>query len=153
MQVQKIVLSKGYEFDLVTDGVRETADGNTAIITFVPGEYTVEQLLEIWKGNSTISVKLGDTSIHVINNMTNCSSVSLVPDYLIRTIHVCPECGVEVEATAINCYNCNAAFENGPAIQQIRGTVCVAKIQVPNINDRMNDAEESIEDIINTILG
>lgn len=148
--MEKVVLSKGYEFELVTDGI--VARDNYITVKFVPGEYTVEQLLAMWKGNSTIQVKLDETAVREFKGFMTCSEVTLTPDYLISTKFVCPECETEVGPHFVNCPNCNASFEHPKMIER-RGTVCTVKCSIPDINARMSDAEESIEDIINEILG
>ena len=148
--MEKIVLSKGYEFDLVAGGISEY--DNKLEISFKPGKYTVEQLLEMFEGNDIFTVKNGTISIQVFRNYTNCKSINLELNYFIDSTFVCPECHVPVESDATNCASCNATFE-GPEVQEVRGPVAKIVCVVPDINDRMNDAEESIEDLINTILG
>ena len=148
--MEKVVLSKGYEFELVP-GATSTRD-NVIYVTFKPGEKTVEELLSIWEGNDTVSIKIDDTTIQVYKNFTRCTNISIIPNYFICNEYVCPECGTVVEPTATTCPSCNAAFE-APNMVEVRDTVCTVKCTIPNINDRMADVEESIGDIINTILG
>lgn len=148
--MEKVVLSKGYEFELIPNAV-STRD-NTISITFKPGDKTAEELLAIWEGNDKMSVKIDATDIHVYTNFTRCMGITLTPNYLISTEYVCPECGTLVEPSATTCPSCNAAFES-PKMTEIRDTVCTVKCTIPDINDRMSDVEESIGDIINTILG
>lgn len=148
--MEKVVLSRGYEFELVPNAV--STRNNVIYITFKPGEKTAEELLAIWEGNDTMSVKINDTSIKVYNNFTRCTGVTLIPSYLISNEYVCPECGTAVDPTATTCPSCNAAFE-APKMVEVRDTVCTVKCTIPDINDRMTDVEESIGDIINTILG
>lgn len=47
--MEKVVLSKGYEFELVPNAV--SVSGDVISVTFKPGDKTVEQLLAIWEGN------------------------------------------------------------------------------------------------------
>lgn len=148
--MEKVVLSNGNEFELVPNAT--STSGNILTVTFKPGTKTVEELLSIWEGNDAITVKVDDTSIQVYNNYTRCTAVTAIPDYLISIKHVCPECGVEVAADAKTCDACNAAFE-APTVTEERVKVCVVKVSIPDINDRVADVEDSINDIINTVLG
>jgi len=148
--MEKIVLSKGYEFELVPNGI--ATSGNDVTVTFLPGDYTVEELMGIWAGNTTMTVKIDDTSIRVLNGYTKCNNMTRITDYLICNKYYCPQCHAEVEPTATKCAECNAAFE-APTMEEVRATVCKVICNIPNINDRMSDAEDAIEDIIDTILG
>lgn len=148
--MEKVVLSKGYEFETVTDAIRTGTD--YAAFTFIPGEFTMDQLVNIWEGNNQIKFCIDDKEVRVFNNFTRVNQMTLIPRYLIKTLFKCPECGVEVEPDAVNCHACNAAFER-PESEAIIGPVYTVKLTLPDINDRMADAEDSIEDIINTILG
>ena len=44
-------------------------------------------------------------------------------------------------------------FLEAPEMKEIRATVCTVKCAIPDINARMTDVEESVSDIISTILG
>ena len=148
--MEKVVLSKGYEFEIVPNAV--STPSNALQITFLPGTYTAEQLLAIWAGNSTITITVDDTAIRQFKGYTVFSNLNIIADYLISTKYVCPECKAEVEPTATTCATCNAAFE-APELVETRGTVCTVKVTIPDINNRMDNAEDAIEDIIDTILG
>lgn len=148
--MEKIILSKGYEFDLVAGGISEY--DNKLEISFIPGEYTVEQLLEMFEGNNTFTVKNSNVSVQVFKNYINCKSINLELDCFIDSTTVCPECHAPVKSNATDCASCNATFES-PEIQEVHAPVAKIVCVIPDINDRMNDAEESIEDLINTILG
>lgn len=149
--MEKVVLSKGYEFELVPNAV--SVSGDVISVTLKPGDKTVEQLLAIWEGNDVMTVKIDDTAIQVHNNFTHCIAVTVVPNYLVGTEYVCPECGVVLDdPMATTCPACNAAFE-APEMKEIRAAVCTVKCAIPDINARMSDVEESVSDIINTILG
>lgn len=148
--MEKVVLSKGYEFELIPNAVN--ANNSVITITFKPGDKTVEELLSIWSGNETMTVKIDDTSINVYTNYTKCASVTVTPNYLISTEYVCPACGAALEdPNATTCTVCDATFE-APAMNEIRGTVCTIKCMVPDINDRMNDVEDSVDDLISSML-
>ena len=148
--MEKVVLSKGYEFELVPNAVN--VSGDVISVTFKPGDKTIEELLSIWEGNDTMTVKIDETDIQVHNNFTRCASVTVTPNYLVSTEYVCPECGAMVEPIATTCSQCNATFE-APKMIEIRATVCTVKCSIPDINDRMTDVEDSVSDIISTILG
>lgn len=148
--MEKVVLSNGSEFELVPNAT--STSGNVLTVTFKPGEKTVEELLSLWEGNDSISVKVDDTSIQVYSNYTHCAAVTIIPDYLVSTKYECPECSAEVAADATTCAACNATFE-APTLVEERVKVCTVKVSIPDINDRMTDVEDSVNDIINTILG
>lgn len=150
--MEKIVLSTGYEFELIPNAVHETSNGEKLTVTFKPGDKTAEELLKIWSGNDTITAKIDETTIQVHKNFTSCASVSVIPNYLVGTKYVCPECGTEVESDATTCPNCNATFE-APTMEEIRETVCTVICVIPDLTDRVTDVESSVDDIINTILG
>ena len=84
--MEKVVLSKGYEFELVPNAV--SVSGDVISITFKPGDKTVEQLLAIWEGNDVMTVKIDETAIQVHSNFTHCTAVTLVPNYLVGTEYV-----------------------------------------------------------------
>ena len=149
--MEKIVFSKGYEFELAPNGVIHSTN-KQLVLTFLPGEYTAEELLDICSGNTEITYKQGDTAIQTNRNYILCNEVAIIRDYMIRTEYHCPVCDAVVDAGATTCSSCNAAFE-GPNMVEIRGTVARVTVQIPNIDARMNDAENAIEDIIRSILG
>lgn len=148
--MEKVVLSKGYEFELIPNAV--SVRGNDISITFKPGDKTIEQLMNIWEGNNTMTVKIDDASVQVHSNYTKFKAITITPNYLISTEYTCPECGEKVAPTDTTCPTCNAAFET-PNMTEVRDTVCTVKCSIPDINDRMSDVEDSISDIISTILG
>ncbi len=58
--MSKVVLSNGYEFSLVANGTN--VGNNNVTITFIPGDYTLEQLETMWTGNANIKVVLDEGS-------------------------------------------------------------------------------------------
>ena len=147
--MEKVVLSKGYEFDLIPNGVIGGAE--KAEFRFLPGETSVADMIDAWTDNDEIVVQNGETSVSFYRNMTICNSVELLNDYWYDTKYVCPECGAEVAIDATTCPECNAAFD-APNAEELRGLVCHTKVATPDINARMSDAEDAIEDIIATII-
>lgn len=149
--MEKVVLSKGYEFELVPNAV--SANSNVITITFKkPSDKTIEQLLGIWEGNDTLTVKIDETSINVYTNFTKCTSVTVTPNYLVSTEYKCPECGAMLaDPNATTCTECDATFD-APTMTEVRDTVCTVKCMVPDINDRMNDVEDSVDDLIGSML-
>ena len=147
--MEKVVLSSGYEFDIVPNGYR--VEKNSVTFTFLPLEYTVEQLMGFWNNLSAITVKNGETSIRVFSNYSKCDSMTRVTNYLLENKYYCPECHTEVEPTATTCPSCNAAFED-PTMEEVRVVVCKVTCEIPDVNDRLADAEDAIEDIINSIF-
>ena len=148
--METVILSDGHEFELVSNGVSRYE--NDLEIKFQPGEFTVEQLIKMWNGNDTITVKDENVSLRVFRGFTVCNVVTIELDYFIDTQFVCPECDHKVDFSATTCDSCNAAFE-APKTKEVRGPVCTVKCSMPNLNDRMSDAEDAIEDLIGTILG
>lgn len=147
--MEKVILSNGQEFDLVPGGIDATKK-DCVTFTFVPGEHTVEQLMEMWANNSKITVKNGKVSMQTFENFTKCNYVSIIKDYKIDTVPVCPKCKMEVDFFATEC-KCGEKFE-GPTMKETRGTVCVVRVHIPDINDRMTDAENAIEGLISSSL-
>ena len=148
--MEKVVLSNGAEFELIPNAV--STAGNVLTVLFKPGDKTAEQMISLWENNETITVKVGDADIQRYANYTLFKSVTITPNYLISTEYVCPECGAAVDHMATTCPECNAAFD-APKMVEVRDTVCTVKVAIPDINDRMNDVEDSIGDIISTLLG
>lgn len=147
--MEKVVLSKGYEFELVSNGVAGGSD--KAEFKFLPGETSLADMIDIWSDNDLITVQNGETSTSFYRNMTVCNSVELINDYWYDTKYVCPECGAEVAIDATTCPECNATFE-APEAQELRALVCSVKVAVPDINARVSDVEDAVEDIIATII-
>lgn len=148
--MEKVVLSNGQEFELVVNGVSE---GNPLSLSFLPQEYGVEQLMTIFSGNDTIKVvDTNGTSLHVFRNYTICNEMTRVNHYHDYDAYVCPVCKQEVPAESTVCPHCSAEYEHPDTVEHYVD-MCVAKLTIPDINDRMDDAEDAIEDIIETILG
>lgn len=150
--MEKVVLSKGYEFELIPNAVSVTGDVIT--VMFKPGDKTIEELLKIWAGNDTMSVKIDETSIQVHSGYTVCKDITVTPNYLISTEYACPKCGADIAPNATECTACSAVFAEGeaPVMKEVRGTVCTVKCSIPDINARMTDVEDSVASIIDTIL-
>ena len=150
--MQKVILSNGPEFELVPDGLRHTSEG--VFFTFILGEKTLDQILKDWTGNDTITVKMEDISIQMFENYTKCTKVNIIPDYLIKTIPVCPTCGLDVGPGEVKCPHeeCAAEFPDGPDYRDIHDNVCTVCVNMANINDRMKDAENAIDCIIASSL-
>ena len=150
--MEKVVLSKGYEFELIPNAVNVT--GDTISITFKPGDKPVDELLNIWTGNDKMSVKIDETDIQVHSGYTVCKAVAVIPNYLIGTEYTCPKCNADIAPNATECAACGAVFAEGeaPVMKEIRANVCTVKCSIPDINARMTDVEDSVADIIGTIL-
>lgn len=149
--MEKIVLSNGNEYELIPNAVHP-ASTNVLMITFKPGDTTVEEMLAIWSDNDTLTVKVDDTSIQVYTGYTECKSVTLTPNYLIGVKYVCPMCGTEVAHDATTCPSCDAAFD-APTMEEIRANVCTVKVGIQDTNTRLTNVEDSVDDIIDSILG
>lgn len=148
--MEKLVLSNGNQFDIVAGGVSER--GDTLSFTFILGDKTAEQILSIFTGANTMTVKNGDTSIKVYSGYTVCKEVTVRPDYYYDTEYHCPECDAKVAFDATVCPECQAEFE-APKSVVLTTTVCTVLCAVPDINSRMTDVENTVSDVILTMLG
>jgi len=120
----KVVLSNGYEFELVANGISSGAD--TISATFKPLEYTIAQLEQMWTGNSLIKVVLGEDD--TIGNYEGYIKVKTI--------------------SKINDYEESVDEEGNPVLITVCNVVCAKA----DINDRVHNVEEAVEDIINYIL-
>ena len=148
--MDKLVLANGNEFDLVVGGVSERS--NYMELTFFLGEHTAEEILNIFNGNETMTVKSGDTLIKVYTGYSVCKEVTIKPDYFYDTEYHCPECDATVPFDTTVCPECQAEFES-PTPVELRTTACTVKCYVPDINSRVTDVENALDSIIFTMLG
>ena len=150
--MEKLVLSNGAEYRLVTDGVNEYNGVLTLKVRPMEGATkTAEEVLADFTGNDTITAKIDNTSIQVITGMTVVKNVQLVPNFVIETKYVCPECGADVENTATTCAACNATFD-GPTMKEVTATIFVVNVGAPDINERLTQLESSVDMIGSTML-
>lgn len=150
--MEKLVLSNGAEYLLCTDGVNSYNGTATFKVRPLEGETkTTEDVLTDFTGNDTITAKIDDTSIRVITGMTVATSVSLIPNYVIDTNYLCPECGATVENTATTCDTCNATFD-APTMNEVIANIYVVIVSSPDVNDRLSTIETSIDLLGSAIL-
>ena len=150
--MEKLVLSNGAEYLLCTDGVNQYNDVATFKVRPMEGvTKTAEEVLADFTGNDTITAKIDDTAIRIITGMTVVKNVQLVPNFVINTNYVCPECGVEVENTATTCNACNATFD-APTMKEVTATIFVVNVGAPDINERLTQLESSVDMIGSTML-
>ena len=150
--MEKLVLSNGAEYLLCTDGVNQYNGVATFKVRPMEGvTKTAEEVLADFTGNDTITAKIDNTSIQVITGMTVVKNVQLVPNFVINTNYVCPECGVEVENTATTCTACNATFD-APTLNEVKANIFVVNVGAPDINERLTQLESSIDMIGSTML-
>ena len=150
--MEKLVLSNGAEYLLVTDGVNQYNGVATFKVRPMEGETkTVEDVLTDFTGNETFTAMIDDTSVRVITGMTNVKDVTLVPNYIINTNYVCPECGAEVESTATTCASCNATFD-APTLNEVKANIFVINVTAPDVNERLTQLESNVDMIGSTML-
>ena len=150
--MEKLVLSNGAEYRLVTDGVNEYNGVLTLKVRPMEGATkTAAEVLADFTGNDTITAKLDDNAIRIFINHTKVKEVSLVPNFVVNTKYVCPECNEPVENTATTCAKCNATFD-APTITEETDTIFVLNVTAPDVNDRLNDVESAITEIGASLL-
>ena len=150
--MEKLVLSNGAEYLLCTDGVNQYNGVATFKVRPMEGvTKTAEEVLADFTGNDTITAKIDNTSIQVITGMTVVKNVQLVPNFVINTNYVCPECGVEVENTATTCNACNATFD-APTLNEVKANIFIVNVSAPDVNERMASLESSVDMIGSTLL-
>lgn len=150
--MEKLVLSNGAEYLLCTDGVNQYNDVATFKVRPMEGvTKTAEEVLADFTGNYTITAKVDDTAIQIITGKTVVRNVQLVPNFVIETKYVCPECGADVENTATTCTACDATFD-GPTMKEVTATIFVVNVGAPDINERLTTLENSVDIIGSTIL-
>lgn len=150
--MEKLVLSNGAEYLLCTDGVNQYNDVATFKVRPMEGvTKTAEEVLADFSGNDTITAKVDDTAIQIITGKTVVRNVQLVPNFVIETKYVCPECGADVENTATTCAACNATFD-GPTMKEVTATIFIVNVGAPDVNERLTTLEASIDIIGSTLL-
>ena len=150
--MEKLVLSNGAEYRLVTDGVNEYNGVLTLKVRPMEGATkTAEEVLADFTGNDTITAKIDDTAIRIFTNYTKVKEVRLVPNFVVNTKYVCPECNEPVENTATTCEKCNATFD-APTITEETDTIFILNVTAPDVNDRLNDVESAITEIGASLL-
>jgi hypothetical protein len=122
MSLSKVVLSNGNEFDLVANAVTEGA--NSLSITFLPGEFTVEGLENVWAGNDLIKVVTGDTLIQNFKGFTYVKSIQKNNPDLVEK-------------------------EEGEEPGEV---TCTVTLTSEDLAERVSNVEDAVEDIIATIL-
>lgn len=150
--MEKLVLSNGVEYRLVTDGVNEYNGVLTLKVRPMEGvTKTTEEVLEDFTDNDTITAKIDDTAIRIFTNYTKVKDVKLVPNFVVNTKYECPECKETVESTATTCEKCNATFD-APELAEETDTIFVLNITAPDVNDRLNDIETAVTEIGASLL-
>ena len=150
--MEKLVLSNGAEYLLCVDGVNQYNGVATFKVRPMEGvTKTAEEVLADFTGNDTITAKIDDTAIRIITGMTVVKNVQLVPNFVINTNYVCPECGVVVENTATTCNACNATFD-APTLNEVKANIFIVNVSAPDVNERMASLESSVDMIGSTLL-
>lgn len=112
---------------------------------------TAEEVLADFSGNDTITAKIDDTAVQIITGKTVVRNVQLVPNFVINTKYVCPECGADVENTATTCTACNATFD-GPTMKEVTATIFVVNVGAPDVNERLAALEANVDMMGSTLL-
>lgn len=150
--MEKLVLSNGAEYLLCVDGVNQYNGVATFKVRPMEGvTKTAEDVLADFTGNDTITAKIDNISIQVITGMTVVKNVQLVPNFVINTKYVCPECGADVENTATTCAACNATFD-APTLSEVKANIFIVNVSAPDVNERMAQLESSVDMIGSTML-
>ena len=150
--MEKLVLSNGAEYRLVTDGVNEYNGVLTLKVRPMEGvTKTTEEVLEDFTDNDTITAKIDDTAFRIFTNYTKVKDVKLIPNFVVNTKYECPECKETVESAAITCEKCNATFD-APELAEETDTIFVLNITAPDVNDRLNDIESAVTEIGASLL-
>ena len=128
--MSKVVLPSGYEFELAADGYGGGSDN--VFFTILSGDTSLENLEAIFTGVDHFKVVGGD-------DMDNPSIVANYYGYTrVQTLTKIPE------------YYIGASDEDGnPIYVSVSTITCIKRA----IEDRMTDVEDSIDDIVMTILG
>ena len=123
--MSKVVLSNGYEFELANNTY--SAESSTLSFTFISDGYTLEEIENIFTGVNSFKVVDGEDSIANYYGYPRVDVLSRYPEFYL---------GVNPET--------------GDAIYKAVTTITLSK---PDIDARVSDIEDSIYDIIDTILG
>lgn len=139
--MSKVVLSNGYEFSLVANGTN--VGNNNVSITFIPGDYTLEQLETMWTGNANIKVVLDEGSqagetIANYANYVNVSSISKNNQY--------PK---ETTTTTTDSTTTDSTTTTEEEYQTVVTVVCAKG----DLTSRVSNLESSVDDLVNAIIG
>lgn len=158
--ISTVKLSKGYEFSLCGhDVINDTIE----FTILFDGTYTAEQMLEIWKGNTSFVLTLVDEfeniSVENYEMYTICSLVTLLPHSAYKEIHrICKSChNIIMDDEAHICPNCEANLQNDDTTELIAQYVedkllCKIVCRKATPIERIADIENAIETLINAAL-
>lgn len=132
--MSKVVLSNGYEFALVANGTN--VGTNNVSVTFIPGEYTLEQLETMWTGNANIKVILDEGS-QAGETIANYAGYEIV-----TSISKNNQYPAEVEA-----------LTDDETTEEKYQTVVTVVCSKGDIEARVSDLETSVDDLVNAIIG
>lgn len=132
--MSKVVLSNGYEFALVANGTN--VGTNNVSVTFIPGEYTLEQLETMWTGNANIKVILDEGS-QAGETIANYAGYEIV-----TSISKNNQYPAETEA-----------LTDDETTEEKYQTVVTVVCSKGDIEARVSDLETSVDDLVNAIIG
>jgi hypothetical protein len=126
--MSKVVLSNGYEFSLVANGTSTGTDSVSC--TFIPDDYTLEQLETMWTGNETIKVVLdeGSDAGETIANYTGYVYVKTI--------------------SKNNQYPKEGSIEGEEEYISVVSVTCTTA----DLNQRVTDLESSVDDLVSAII-
>ena len=127
--MSKVILSTGYEFTLADNGF--SASDNKVGFTIICNDKTLEEIETIFTGVEEFKVSVGeDEDPDYIAKYYGYTSIEELSKYPRYSNGIDQQTGEEIFNTAIM-------------------ITCIKK----SVEDRLNDIEESVDDIISTILG
>lgn len=132
--MSKVVLSNGYEFSLVANGTN--VGNNNVSITFIPGDYTLEQLETMWTGNSNIKVVLDEGS-EAGETIANYSGYEIVSSITKNNQYPAETTTVTDDTTTEETYQ----------------TVVSVVVSKGDVEARVSNLETTVDDLVNAVIG
>ena len=128
--MSKVILSTGYEFTLADNGYG--ASDNSVNFTIICNDKTLEEIETAFTGVEEFKVALGNDGEdpNFIAKYYGFTAISEIAKYPRFSNGIDPETVEEIFNTAVT-------------------VVCIKKA----VEDRLNDIEESVDDIVSAILG
>lgn len=132
--MSKVVLSNGYEFSLVANGTN--VGNNNVSITFIPGDYTLEQLETMWTGNSNIKVVLDEGSL-AGETIANYAGYEIVLSITKNNQYPAETTTVTDDTTTGEEYQ----------------TVVSVVVSKGDVESRVSNLETTVDDLVNAVIG
>lgn len=132
--MSKVVLSNGYEFSLVANGTN--VGNNNVSITFIPGDYTLEQLETMWTGNSNIKVVLDEGS-EAGETIANYAGYEIVSSITKNNQYPAETTTTTDDTTTEETYQ----------------TVVSVVVSKGDVESRVSNLETAVDDLVNAVIG